>query len=168
MIKRYIHRHQPKPVLRAIPVAGVGAFLGALVLGGLTHYGNVLLMIAPFGASCVLLFVAHSSPLSQPINVVGGHLVAGIVGLACQYILPGNFAMAAASLGLAIMAMMALRVTHPPAGATVLVTYATATSWLFLIFPVLVGSVLLVIMGLFYHQLTDTHYPLAHPADKKA
>ena len=162
-MKRYIHRHMPMPVWRFIPVAGIGAFLAVLVLGAISQYGSLPLLIAPFGASCVLLFAAHSSPLSQPVNVVGGHVVAGLVGVACHFIWPGQFVMAAAAIGLAIMAMMVLRVVHPPAGATALVAYLTATSWLFIIFPVLVGSILLVGLALVYHQVTDNIYPLHHP-----
>jgi len=166
MIQRYIHRHQPQPVWRAIPVAGIGAFLGILILGAITTYGQITLLVAPFGASAVLLFAAHSSPLSQPINVIGGHLVAGIIGVACHFILPGNFVMAAFAMGFCLMVMMYLRVTHPPAGATVLVAYTTATSWMFLLFPVLLGSIIIVGLGILYHQLTDNHYPLALPHKK--
>ena len=165
-MKRYIHRHLPVPVWRSIPLAGLGAFLAVLILGAITQYGSLPLLIAPFGASCILLFAAHSSPLSQPINVVGGHVVAGLVGMVCHFIWPGSFTVAALAVGLAIMAMMALRVVHPPAGATALVAYLTAKSWLFLIFPVLVGSILLVGLAMVYHQVTDNIYPLHHPDHK--
>lgn len=162
-MKRYFHRHLPTPVWRFIPVAGLGTFLSVVILGAITQYGDLPLLIAPFGASCVLIFAAHSSPLSQPINVVGGHVVAGLVGLVCHFILPGSFVMAAVAVAVAIMGMMALRVVHPPAGATALVAYVTAVSWSFIIFPVLIGSILLVGLGLVYHQVTDNIYPLHHP-----
>jgi CBS-domain-containing membrane protein len=86
-----------------------------------------------------------------------------VVGVACHFIWPGQYVMAAAAIGLAIMAMMVLRVVHPPAGATAIVAYLTATSWLFIVFPVLVGSILLVGLALVYHQVTDNIYPLHHP-----
>ena len=162
-MRKLLHRHQPKPIPRAIVLAGIGSALGIAILAAITQFGSISLLIAPFGASCVLLFSAHTSPLSQPINVVGGHFVSAVAGLLCQYILPGNFGMSGLAVGLAVMAMMALRVVHPPAGATALVAYVSATSWMFLFFPVLIGSTILVGLALVYHTVTDTPYPLGMP-----
>ncbi len=161
-MKRFVHRHQPVPVLRMIPIAGLGAALAVIILGALTHYGSLPLMIAPFGASCVLLFSAHSSPLSQPINVVGGHLVSAVVGMLFHTLWPDSFMVAGLAAGVALMAMMALRVVHPPAGATALIGYASTAGWMFVLFPVFIGSVLMVGLALVYHQVSETQYPL-HP-----
>jgi len=165
-MKRFTHRHQPLPVFRAIPVAGLGACLAVLILAALSEFGNLPMLAAPFGATCVLLFTAHASPLSQPINVVGGNLVAAAVGMLCQWIWPGSFVMDGVAVGFAIMAMMALRVVHPPAGALALVAYTSAKSWMFLLFPVFVGSVVLVGLAMVYHQVTQGQYPLSPPRKK--
>ncbi|MEM9130400.1 MAG: HPP family protein, partial [Pseudomonadota bacterium] len=82
----------PKPKALAVVLAGVG---GALAISALLLLGSateLLMVIAPFGASCVLMFALPAAPLSQPANVVGGHVVAAFAG------------------------MLALLVTHPPAG----------------------------------------------------
>ena len=94
--------------MRVIPLAGLGTFLAVLLLGALSAYGTLPLMIAPFGATCVLIFASHSSPLSQPVNVIGGHVVSAIVGVACAVIWPASFVVAAIVVALALMAMMVL------------------------------------------------------------
>ncbi len=162
-MKHYLYRHQPKPILRAIVLAGIGTSLAVAILAAISQFGSISLLVAPFGATCVLLFTAHSSPLSQPINVVGGHFVSACVGFLCHIILPSNFVMDGLAVGLAVMAMMALRVVHPPAGATAMIAYFNTTSWMFLFFPILIGSIVLVGLAMVYHAVTKTVYPLILP-----
>ncbi len=162
-MKRFIFRHQSGPSLRVVILAGLGAAVSIATLAFLTTMGPYAMLMAPFGASCVLKFAVPASALSQPANVVGGHFVSAAIGVALHFIMPGNFAIAGLAVGLAVMAMMVLRVVHPPSGATALVAYSTATSWMFLIFPVLTGSILLVIIAFIFHKLNGTAYPLPLP-----
>jgi len=162
-MKRFFKRHQPVPVLRVISISGLGAFLAVLLMGAITSYGSLPLMIAPFGASCVLLFASHTSSWSQPINVVGGHFVSALVGLALASVWPSSIVVAAAAVAFALMAMMVLRVAHPPAGAIAFVAYSANVSWMFLLFPVLAGSVVLVGLAFVYHAVTEAQYPLHLP-----
>lgn len=37
-----------------------------------------------FGASSVLIYGAPSSPMAQPRNFIGGHLVSALVGVTCK------------------------------------------------------------------------------------
>ena len=115
--------------------------------------------MAPFGASCVLLFSVSGSPLSQPANVIGGHVVATLVGLVLRLLLPNEWWAAALAVGLAIALMAALRVTHPPAGADPLVVFATDPSFGFLVLPVLSGAVVLVSVATLFHKSSGTVYP---------
>ena len=140
----------------------LGTFMAIILLGALTTYGTLPLLIAPLGASCALLFAAPASPLSQPINVIGGHVVSAISGVLCAMIMPASFVVAAIAVATSLMAMMVLRLMHPPAGATALIGYASAAGLMFVIFPVLAGSVVLVGLAYFYHALTKTQFPL-HP-----
>lgn len=162
-MKHFVHRHQTTPTMRSVVLAGLGASLAVTILAAISQFGSIALLVAPFGATCVLLFTAYTSPMSQPINVVGGHFVSALVGFLCHMILPANFVMDGLTVGLAVMAMMALRVVHPPAGATAMVAYINTTSWIFLFFPILIGSILLVGLAMFYHAVTKTVYPLALP-----
>ena len=160
---RFFYRHQAAPKMRIIVLAGLGAAVSIAVLGLLTEMSNIAMLMAPFGASCVLKFAVPASPLSQPANVVGGHFISALVGLLLHFIMPGNVAVAGLAVGLAVMGMMMLRVVHPPAGATALVGYSVATSWTFLLFPVLAGSVFLVLIAGLFHKINGTVYPLPRP-----
>ena len=90
-------------------------------------------------------------------------MLAAILGVGLHFIMPGNFAVAGLAVGLAVSSMMLLRVVHPPAGATALVGYTLATSWTFLLFPVLIGSFLLVLIAGIFHKINGTAYPLPLP-----
>ena len=149
--------------MRIIVLAGLGAAVSIAVLGLLTEMSNIAMLMAPFGASCVLKFAVPASPLSQPANVVGGHFISALVGLLLHFIMPGNVAVAGLAVGLAVMGMMMLRVVHPPAGATALVGYSVATSWTFLLFPVLAGRMLLVLIAGLFPKINGTVYPLPRP-----
>ncbi|MBS7539033.1 HPP family protein [Ancylobacter lacus] len=162
-MRRYIHRHQPPHKPHVALLAGLGALVAIGVTGALSVHAGVPLLIAPFGASCVLLFSVPNSPLSQPANVIGGHVLATAVALALHTVLPAEWWATAIAVGAAIAAMAIARVTHPPAGADPILVFAIAQpQWSFLLVPVLAGAVVLVVVASVYHRLTGTQYPL-HP-----
>ena len=81
-----------------------------------------LLVTGSFGASAVLLYGAPKAPFSQPRNLVGGHLIAALVGVACYRHLPDILVLQeAAAVASAIALMMATRTMHPPGGATAVI-----------------------------------------------
>ncbi len=162
-MRRFIFRHQPKAHPRVALLSGLGA---ALAVGGLAFLNDVVglaMLMAPLGATCVLLFAAPSSPLSQPVNVVGGHVVARVIGVGLHFIMPHSFWIAGIAVGLAVATMVFLRLVHPPAGATALVAYVSAASWSFLLFPVALGSLALVAIATLYHRIMKTPYPTPLP-----
>lgn len=135
----------PKPKLTELLRGFIGGFIGILGLGLLSTLVNQPMLMAPFGASCVILFAASGSPFAQPRNVIGGHFVSTLIGLIALYTLGDNMAVMATSVGLAIAAMQFFRVVHPPAGANPLVIIMAGTyGFDFLVFPVLFGSIFLV------------------------
>ncbi|GAA6209620.1 HPP family protein [Cognatishimia sp. WU-CL00825] len=150
----------PQPRAASALLAGLGGVVAIGFLAWATEISGTLLLMAPFGATCVLLFSAPSTPLSQPANVVGGHVIAALVGLIMAALLPDTYWAVALAVGTAITAMSLLRVTHPPAGANPIVVFASDPNWLFLLFPVLTGAVLLVVIGLLYNRLNKIPYPV--------
>jgi CBS-domain-containing membrane protein len=139
-------------------IAGIG---GALTIGALATInaaGQLPLLIAPFGASCVLVFGVPASPFARPRNVIGGHLVTAIAGLASVSVLGYGPLGIAIGVGLAIAAMMLTDTVHPPAGANPIVVAFTHASWTFLATPVLIGAVAIVTMGAAYRLLTARHH----------
>lgn len=143
-----------------------GAFLGILLAGGLSHLaGGTALeiwpwLVAPMGASAVLVFGVPSSPLAQPWAVVGGNTLSALVGIACaRWLGPPELA-AAVAVGVAIALMLALRCLHPPGGASALmmVLGGITNPW-FALFPVLINSVLLAVAGMAWNNATRRPYP---------
>nr|WP_296984317.1 HPP family protein [uncultured Desulfovibrio sp.] len=152
-------RHQSPLSKKSVVLAGLGGLVGIALTGALTAFGTVPLLMAPFGASCVLLFTVPDSPLSQPANVIGGHVISTLVGLVLRMMLPDQWWAWALAVGLAIALMAALRVTHPPAGADPLVVFAANPGFEYLLFPVLTGSCLLVVIAGIFHKASGTLYP---------
>jgi CBS-domain-containing membrane protein len=158
-MRQFFARHQPAPRPRAILLAGIGASLAVGLLALADQAGPWLLLIAPFGASCALLFGAPGSPLAQPSAVIGGHVVATLTALALHAVLPDAWWAPAIAVGAAIAMMMLLRVLHPPGAADPIVVFALNAKLSFLIAPVLVGAVALVAMATLFHRLTGATYP---------
>ncbi|WP_077037942.1 HPP family protein [Pelomonas sp. KK5] len=147
--------------------AAVGAGIGMLLTGLLaqlcvaTHaMPSAIWLVAPLGASAVLVFCVPASPLAQPWSVVGGDTLSALVGIACFSLLGGTAFSAALAVALAIAVMFALRCLHPPGGAAaLLMVMAGVHDWRFAIFPVLVNTLALVSAGMVYNRLTGRAYP---------
>lgn len=129
----------------------LGGTLSIFLLLQLTQTTHHLWIMAPFGATCVLLYAAPSSPLAQPKNVILGHLVAATVGLVFLQFFVVQALTIAIAVGIAIAMMQLLKCTHPPAGANPLLILLTSQhvdyDWRFLIFPVLLGAITLVVVA---------------------
>jgi CBS domain-containing membrane protein len=119
-------------------------------------------LIAPMGASAVLVFAVPASPMAQPWAVVGGNTVAALVGLACVHWVPDVHLAAALAVSLGIGAMLLLGCLHPPGGASALLMVLTHTvDPHAVLFPVLFNAVALTAAGVFYNTLTGRAYPHA-------
>lgn len=160
-MKNLLHRQQVKQSLKLNIKSGIGGVVTITVIAWLSVLTDSLLLMAPFGASCVLLFSVPNSPLSQPINVIGGHLVSTTIGILLFQFLPSEWWSLGLAVGLSITAMAILRVTHPPAGADPLVVFFGAFGWEYLVFPVVTGSILLTLLAWIFHKLPpDAEYPV--------
>nr|WP_315236050.1 HPP family protein [uncultured Albidiferax sp.] len=151
---------------RAVAGALIGILLTALVSRWwVGAAGAGLWLVAPMGASAVLVFAVPGSPLAQPWAVVGGNTLSALVGIACTVLVPDPVWAAALAVGLAIALMFGLRCLHPPGGATaLLMVLGHTTSFHFAVSPVLFNSVLLVLAGVLYNSLTGRRYPHAQHA----
>lgn len=150
----------PRPPLAAIAKAGVGGAVAIALVGLVALWSGQPWVLGSFGASCVMLFGYPDLPFSQPRHVLGGHVLSSFIGLACLTLLgPAWWSMALAA-GLAIAAMILLRVPHPPAGSNPVIVYLGHPGWGFLLFPTLAGVLVLLAVALAYNNLTrDTAYP---------
>jgi CBS-domain-containing membrane protein len=147
-----------KPVI--ILLSGLGACLGIGIVAYFTHATNVVLLMAPFGATCALAFGAPEAPLAQPRNIVGGHLLSSLIGFLCLYLFGNTWWSIALAVGLSISAMQVTKTLHPPAGADPIVVILTQPSWNFLFAPVLFGSLIITVAALIYNNLIkERRYP---------
>ena len=147
--------------IRAFVGAGIGILAAAVVCRWFAGSSPAWpWLVAPMGASAVLVFAVPASPLAQPWAVVGGNTVSALVGICCVLLIPDPAIAGAVAVGLAIAAMFQLRCLHPPGGATALLVVLTHTAdFHFAAFPVLVNSILLVAGGMLYNGMTGRPYP---------
>jgi CBS domain-containing membrane protein len=139
----------------------VGAALGVLMTAWLCQSIGAAAgvgwpwLVAPMGATAVLVFGVPGSPMAQPWPVIGGNALSTLVGIACaRWVGPPALAVTVAVSG-AIAVMFAARCLHPPGGASALLAALSGvTDPAFALFPVLANSVLLVLIGLAYHRFT--------------
>ncbi|EKS70295.1 MULTISPECIES: HPP family protein [Burkholderiaceae] len=156
--------------------AGVGALVGIALTGGIAHLlvrdaSVIPFLIAPMGASAVLLFAVPASPLAQPWSIIGGNLVSATVGVTCAMLIHDPVDAAALAIGMAICAMFALRCVHPPSGAVALTAVLGGPSihtlgYGFVVAPVGVQSVVLLLSAIAFHALTGHRYPHGHAVPK--
>lgn len=160
-------------VARVSGVEAIRAGLGALIGLGLTGLFLLspqidqelgLYLVAPFGASSVLLFAVPNSPLAQPWSAIVGNTVAAIIGVAVCLLVPDQTLRIALAVGLAVTATILCRAVHPPAGAVAMTAAMSPDAieqlgfW-FAIAPIAVGTTTLVILATLYARLTGRHYP---------
>ena len=133
---------------------------------------TVLWLVAPMGASAVLLFAVPASPLAQPWSIVGGNLVSALIGVSCAKWLGAPVLAAAGAVSLAIAAMFMLRCIHPPSGAVALTAVLGGpqvhlAGFGFVWLPVGLNTVLLLATALVYNRLVGRRYPHSqHPEAK--
>ncbi len=148
----------------------IGAFIGigacGLLSSRLFEPRDLTLLIGSFGASAVLVYGAIKSPLAQPRNLIGGHILSGLTGVACQHLFGETIWLAAAmAVSLAIVLMLATKTLHPPGGATALIAVIGgpkihALGYLYAFVPAGAGAFLLLIIALIVNNLSaNRRYP---------
>jgi CBS-domain-containing membrane protein len=150
------------------------SWLGAAVGIGICGYlsakyfepRDLTLIIGSFGASAVLVYGAIKSPLAQPRNLIGGHVISGFVGVAaCQLLGDTPWVAASFAVSFAIAAMLATRTLHPPGGATALIAVVGgpkihALGFLYPFVPAGLGAVILLVVALAVNNLSKgRRYP---------
>lgn len=131
----------------------------------LTELENVFL-IGSFGASSVLIYGAIQSPLAQPRNLIGGHLVSAVIGVTVARFLPDILWITAPlAVSLSIVTMQYTKSLHPPGGATALIAVIgsekiKALGYFYVLSPVLSGVVILLLVALIFNNITPQRkYP---------
>ncbi len=137
-----------------------GSCLAISATAYLSTFANSPLIMAPFGATSVLIFGIPDSPFAQPRNVIGGNLLAALIALTILHI----FGSSPLSMGIAVATVIGImqltHTLHPPSGAVALVVMMTKPDWQFLVTPTLEGSVILVLCAVIFNNLAEERtYP---------
>ena len=134
-------------------LGALGATLGIVLLQVLSETSNIALLVAPFGATFVLVFALPESPLVKPKNIVGGYLIATIVGL-LFYQLFGNTPLSLGlAFGLSFILMQLTKSLHPPAGSIPLLIMFSKPDWSYVLTPIFIGVILILVYEKFYNYV---------------
>jgi CBS domain-containing membrane protein len=154
--------------IRAVAGALVGLFVTAMFSDMLSTAGPgglvPLALVAPMGASAVLLFCVPASPLAQPWSVIGGNTISALIGIVCMKLIGVPMIAAPVAGAIAIFVMFLLRCLHPPSGAVALTAVlggpaVHAAGFTFAFMPVCLNSTLIVLAALVFNNLTGRRYP---------
>jgi CBS-domain-containing membrane protein len=166
-----------KPSHKEKLISGLGGSISILITIWLTYsieqsLHSQLLFVASMGATAVLLFANPHGPLSQPWNVIGGHVVSAFTGVSAFFLVDDPMIAGALAVGLAITAMYYLNCLHPPGGATALVAVlggASSFGFLYILFPIALGATLMVLVAIaFNYPFPWRRYPSSLFANKNA
>lgn len=148
----------------------IGAFLGISAVGFLQYIlfvdGDLVYIIGSFGASAVLIYGAPRSPMAQPRNLVGGHLVSALVGVTAFKLVGGNPWMAGSvAVATAIAGMHITKTLHPPGGATALIAVIGSDEvhtlgFLYVLVPAGLGALIMLVVALVVNNIpASRQYP---------
>jgi CBS-domain-containing membrane protein len=154
---------RPQTSLRYAVWGCLSGTCAILVICGITTLVGQPLLIGSFGASAVLLFGATESPLAQPRNLIGGHLLSAVIAVVVVTLFGSSPVTIAVAVGLSILFMNLTHTTHPPGGATALIGVQGAVGPSYVLLPVLAGVLILLIMAIFlnnvvYHRSYPKHW----------
>ncbi|KAF9990669.1 hypothetical protein BGZ75_000487 [Mortierella antarctica] len=175
-------RHDPsklkttqKPPTRPVVLLSsfVASFIGISIVASLTYNAqwfmdrDVPVMAGSFGASAVLIYGAIESPLSQPRNVIGGHIMSSLIGVSLYKLFSlmsaESFArlhwlLCSLSVSLALFCMQLTHTVHPPAGATALIAVSGGPTifnlgYWYVLCPVALGVGLLMVVAILVNNV---------------
>lgn len=160
----------PKVGLFEVLWSWIGSFFGIAVVA-LIHYKildhtGLMLIIGSFGASAVLIYGAIRSPLAQPRNLLGGHILSAAIGVTAFQLLGGQLWLAAAlAVSTSIAVMHLTKTLHPPGGATALIAVIGGDSvhnlgYLYVLVPAALGAIVMLIIALIINNIPkNRRYP---------
>ena len=142
----------------------VSGFSAAIVIGVLAFLtlrtsAGIWLMFS-FGATVFIVFVLYNLETAQPKNIFFGHLVSLLVGIIFNETIGFSFYSIGLSVGVAVTLMVYLKIMHPPAASTPIVVLFTDVSFNYILFPVVVGTIAIIVMSVFINKIIlKRNYP---------
>ncbi len=176
MLKAYFNKMKgttkspPRVSAEEILWSWIGAFSGIGVVAYLNYsrfeHTDLVMIVGSFGASAVLIYGAIKSPLAQPRNLLGGHIISAVIGVT-SFLLFHDLMWFASAMAVAtsIALMHATKTLHPPGGATALIAVIGgekihALGYLYAIIPVGVGATIMLAIALLINNIPQKRrYP---------
>lgn len=147
----------------------MGSFVGIALIGFLNRellsVSDNLFLVGSFGATSVLIYGVINSPLAQPRNLIGGHLLSAFIGVTVALLINEIWLAAAVAVSLSIVVMQITKTLHPPGGATALIAIIgsekiKSMGYLYILSPILTGVVILLVVALIFNNITPNRsYP---------
>lgn len=148
----------------------IGAFLGISAVSYINYNiigkTDFVMVIGSFGASAVLIYGAIRSPLAQPRNFVGGHIISAIIGVTCYKLFSSQMWLASSlAVATAIAVMHATKTLHPPGGATSLIAVIGSSKihslgYLYVLIPTGLGAIIMLLVALWVNNIPkNRRYP---------
>ncbi|NOR25023.1 MAG: HPP family protein [Desulforhopalus sp.] len=160
----------PKVALVEVFWSWIGSFLGIAAVS-LIHYKmleqtGLMMILGSFGASAVLIYGAIRSPLAQPRNLLGGHILSAVIGVTAFQWLGGQLWLAVAvAVSVSIALMHLTKTLHPPGGATALIAVIGGESvhnlgYLYVVTPVALGASVMLLVAIIVNNIPKNRkYP---------
>lgn len=156
----------------------LGAFFGIGIIAFIQSHTlsatENIFLIGSFGASSVLIYGAIQSPLAQPRNLVGGHVISALVGVTVYKFIPDIIWLSAPlAVAFSIVLMQYTKTLHPPGGATALIAVSSTgkipeLGYWYVLSPVLTGCIILLIVALFFNNITSNRRYPVHSVFRKS
>lgn len=173
LVPTLVGRQATRTALREMFFSALGAFAAILVLVFFVRYFSFgmafsLPILASMGASAFLLFVVPHSPMAQPWPVIGGHLLAAVIGVTCAQWIVNPALATAMAVGLSIFAMHGLNCLHPPSAATAMIAVLGGSEvhslgWQFCYEVVFINAGIILLLAFVINNLIPgRRYPLYH------
>ena len=143
-------------------VAGMSAsiIIGILAFLSFETSTGFWLMFS-FGSTTLIVLIFYESEFAQPGNIFFGHLLGIIIGILVNEFIGMSFITLGLSVGTTVTLMMYFKIIHPPAAANPLIALFADVSLSYIVFPVIVGSIVIIVLSLIINRyLLKRNYPV--------
>ena len=142
-------------------VSGIAAAVVISILALLNEMSGIgIWIIFSFGATVLIIFVAHDADAAQPKNIFFGHLISVVVGIAFNELFGFSFFSLGLAVGCAVTLMVYFKVVHPPAASNPLVAIFSDVSFDYILFPVIMGSIVIIVLSIIINRfILKKNYP---------
>ena len=144
----------------------IAGFAASIIIGVLSFLSfetsTGFWLMFSFGSTTLIVLIFYESEFAQPSNIFFGHLLGIIVGIIFNEFFGISYITLGLAVGATVTLMMYFNIIHPPAAANPLIALFADVSLNYIIFPVLVGSIMIIFLTVLINK-----FILKRPYPKK-